>query len=71
MKPKVIITGASGVLGSAVYNVFKAAGNPVLGLAHTRATKELVALDLLDFPAVDGAFADFEPDSEFLENYRY
>lgn len=63
MKPKIIVTGASGVLGSAVYSAFKAAGNPVLGLAHSRATKELIALDLLDFPAVDSAFADFEPDS--------
>ena len=71
MKPKVIITGASGVLGGAVYNAFKAAGNPVLGLAHTRATKELVALDLLDFAAVDGAFADFEPDSASLGRYCF
>lgn len=66
MKPKIIVTGASGVLGNAVYNAFKAAENPVLGLAHTRATKELVALDLLDFPAVDGAFADFGADGAHL-----
>ena len=64
MKPKVIVTGASGVLGTAVYNAFKAAGNPVLGLAHSRATNELVALDLLDSQAVEGVFQDFAPSRE-------
>lgn len=64
MKAKVIVTGASGVLGTAVYDAFKAADYPVLGVAHSRATKELVALDLLDFKAVDSVFKDFAPNCE-------
>ncbi|THH06017.1 hypothetical protein EW145_g4379 [Phellinidium pouzarii] len=61
---KVIITGASGVLGTAVYAAFNNAGHNVLGLAHSRAGNGLVKLDLLDQPAVENAFADFKPDSE-------
>ncbi|KAH9940317.1 NAD(P)-binding protein [Amylocystis lapponica] len=59
----VIVTGASGVLGSAVYAAFKAAGHNVLGLAHSRSTNELKAVDLLDSAAVQQAFAQFgKPD---------
>ncbi|KAI0093052.1 hypothetical protein BDY19DRAFT_882653, partial [Irpex rosettiformis] len=55
--------GASGVLGTAVYNTFKAIpGNTVLGLAHSRSTDELRKLDLLDTAEVERAFADFKPD---------
>lgn len=60
---KVIITGASGVLGSAVYATFKHSPNTeILGLAHSRATGPLVKLDLLDSSAVEKVFAYFKPD---------
>ncbi|KAI5117161.1 hypothetical protein M0805_001019 [Coniferiporia weirii] len=59
---KAIITGASGVLGSAVYTAFKAADHDVLGLAHSRPGTEFTKLDLLDQPAVEKVFADFKPD---------
>lgn len=58
---KVIVTGASGVLGTAVYNAFKSAGHDVLGLARTRATGELQKLDLLDYEAVEQLFSEFKP----------
>ncbi|KAH8113889.1 NAD-binding protein [Phellopilus nigrolimitatus] len=52
---KVIVTGASGVLGTA-------AGHDVLGLAHSRPKEALVQLDLLDPPVVEKAFTEFRPD---------
>ncbi|RPD75681.1 NAD(P)-binding protein [Lentinus tigrinus ALCF2SS1-7] len=59
---RVIVTGASGVLGSAVYAAFKSAGHTVLGLAHSRATDELKQLNLLDASATESLFSDFKPD---------
>lgn len=65
MQSKIIVTGASGVLGSAVYAAFRRAGHHVLGLAHSRSTGELVKLDLLDTEGVERVFGEFKPDCEF------
>ncbi|CAL1699582.1 unnamed protein product [Somion occarium] len=59
---RVIVTGASGVLGSAVYSAFKNAGHTTLGLAHSRTTGDLQKLDLLDQDAVAKVFGEFKPD---------
>lgn len=59
---KVIITGASGVLGSAVYSAFKEAGHEVLGLARTRPSNDLVKLDLLNYPETKATFSEFKPE---------
>ncbi|TBU22534.1 NAD(P)-binding protein [Dichomitus squalens] len=59
---RVIVTGASGVLGSAVYAAFKLAGHTVIGLAHSRPTDELKQLNLLDEDATESFFAEFKPD---------
>ncbi|GBE83859.1 Methionine adenosyltransferase 2 subunit beta [Sparassis crispa] len=59
---RVIVTGASGVLGAAVYAAFKSAENTVLGLAHSRPGEEFRQLDLLDAPSVERVFAEFKPD---------
>ncbi|KAI0792470.1 NAD(P)-binding protein [Abortiporus biennis] len=59
---QIIVTGASGVLGSAVYLAFKGAGHSVLGLAHSRPSNELKKLDLLDEATVEHVFAEFKPD---------
>jgi S-adenosylmethionine synthetase len=63
---KIIVTGASGVLGSAIYNAFKSAHDPdqhqyeVVGLAHSRVSGELQQLDLLDEENLEKAFtSDF------------
>ncbi|EJC99327.1 NAD-binding protein [Fomitiporia mediterranea MF3/22] len=62
MKTKVIVTGASGILGSVVYNAFKRdSAFYVLGLAHSRSNNELVKLDLKDEASVERTFAEFEP----------
>ncbi|TFY63329.1 hypothetical protein EVG20_g6358 [Dentipellis fragilis] len=57
-------TGASGVLGSAIYAAFKQApeGHTVLGLAHSRASGNLKALDLLKADEVDALVREFKPD---------
>lgn len=55
-------TGASGVLGTAVYNAYKSAGATVLGLAHSRPTGDLKKLDLLDTESTQAVFSDFKPD---------
>jgi len=59
---KVIVTGASGILGTAVYDAFKSAGHSVLGLARSRPTSELKSLDLLDTGATENLFTEFNPD---------
>jgi S-adenosylmethionine synthetase len=57
---RVIVTGASGLLGSAIYKAFTATTqDTVLGLAHTRATGSLHALDLTKANAVEETFSKF------------
>ncbi|KII87630.1 hypothetical protein PLICRDRAFT_42137 [Plicaturopsis crispa FD-325 SS-3] len=61
---KVIITGASGVLGSAIYADFtrSPAEHTVLGLAHSNPRPGLTQLDLLDEKRVEEVFASFNAD---------
>lgn len=58
-------TGASGVLGSAVYAAFKASqDNVVLGLAHSRPKDDLKVVDLLNEYDTEALIGDFKPDCE-------
>lgn len=60
---KIVITGASGVLGSAVHEAFaKSPSVEVLALSHSRSGAGLTQLDLLDAPKVEAAFSEFKPD---------
>ncbi|GJJ15043.1 hypothetical protein Clacol_009318 [Clathrus columnatus] len=62
---RVLITGASGVLGSAIYQAFKRSGSyHVLGTAYTRAQDhpDLTFLNLLDELALEQAIQSFKPD---------
>ncbi|KAF7319002.1 RmlD-sub-bind domain-containing protein [Mycena chlorophos] len=60
---KVVITGASGVLGSAIRTAFAgAADTQVLALSHTRSGDGLTQLDLLDKPKVESSLSAFKPD---------
>ncbi|KAJ7485258.1 hypothetical protein FB451DRAFT_1228914 [Mycena latifolia] len=64
MTLKVIITGASGILGSAVRRAFTDSPRPgteVLSLSHSRSGDGLRNLDLLDEAEVEKAFRDFKP----------
>jgi hypothetical protein len=59
-------TGASGVLGTQVYEAFAQAGHDVVGLAHSRATGTLKQVDLMDEARTNEVFGDpeFKPDCE-------
>jgi S-adenosylmethionine synthetase len=60
---RVLITGASGVLGSAVYRAFKREANhQVLGLAFSQSIPGLERLDLTNMDETDKVFAQFKPD---------
>ncbi|KAI9313539.1 RmlD-like substrate binding domain-containing protein [Dichotomocladium elegans] len=60
---KVIVTGASGLLGRAVFRTFKNAGHDVIGIALTRADRPgFVKLNLTDADAVKGLMEVQQPE---------
>jgi S-adenosylmethionine synthetase len=59
---RVIVTGASGVLGTQVFNAFTHAEHDVLGLAYTRASHNLKQLDLMNELETAKVFEGFRPD---------
>ena len=59
---KVLITGASGLLGRAVLKCFQDQNWKVLGLAYTRASGNLQKVDLNDAAQVERVFKNFQPD---------
>ena len=58
---RVLITGATGLLGREVYKTFTENGWSVLGLAYSRAKGDLVKVDLRDSTALEKVFDDFKP----------
>ncbi|KAH9811866.1 hypothetical protein DFH28DRAFT_1178565 [Melampsora americana] len=58
---KIIVTGASGLLGRAVVAHLKEQGHLVKGLAFSRATNGLEKIDLRDTRAVEDLIKGFEP----------
>ena len=61
-KSRVLITGASGLLGRAIMKQFSNSGKwEVLGLAHSRATGALKQVDLLDFDETKRIVEEFKP----------
>ncbi|KAF8938661.1 hypothetical protein BGZ58_000399 [Dissophora ornata] len=64
---RVLVTGASGLLGRAVVTEFKNSGHEVVGVAFSRANGDLKKLNLEDSAAVE-AFVDQEkPDGIFVQ----
>ncbi|KAF7727216.1 hypothetical protein EC973_007914 [Apophysomyces ossiformis] len=59
---KVVVTGASGLLGRAVAAQFKASGHQVIGTAFSRAKGDLAKLDLADENAVQAFVVEHKPD---------
>ena len=59
-----IVTGASGVLGSAVFSAFKQDEQDVTGLAFSRTNDELVKIDLTDKDQVAAFFEAYRPDCD-------
>ncbi|TFK72105.1 NAD(P)-binding protein [Pluteus cervinus] len=63
MALKVVITGASGVLGSAVFRAFKEAQTfDVIGLAFSKKGEGLINIDLINKEEVDKLFDSTRPD---------
>lgn len=60
---RVLVTGASGLLGRAVVAAAQARGDDVVGIAHSRAHGALRKLDLCDADAVRALLADVQPDA--------
>lgn len=59
---RVLITGASGLLGRAILKQFADSGKwEVLGLAHSRATGALKKVNLLDFNETKRVVKEFKP----------
>lgn len=59
---RVVVTGASGLLGRAIYSHFVARSHDVLGLANSRAEPPLVKQDLLDEESLKSRLSDYKPD---------
>lgn len=60
---RVLVTGASGLLGRAVVAAAEARGDEVVGVAYSRAHGALRKLDLCDADAVRALLADVQPDA--------
>ncbi|KAF9923715.1 hypothetical protein FBU30_006218 [Linnemannia zychae] len=59
---RVLVTGASGLLGRAVVNEFKNAGHEVVGVAYSRVNGDLKKLNLEDTDAVQSFVSAANPD---------
>lgn len=55
MPHKALITGATGLLGREVLSQFSHAGWSVLGTGYSRATDQIIKLDLTDASAIAAA----------------
>jgi hypothetical protein len=55
-------SGASGVLGSAVYDAFVNTKHTVVGLAFSRASDKLKKVDLLNQEETSAVIQEFRPD---------
>lgn len=65
MVGRVIVTGASGLLGRAIYKEFKSSSNwDVVGWAFSRAGEGLMKVDITDKEAVTKAIMDFKVNSK-------
>ena len=58
---RILITGASGLLGREIVKTFKANDWNILGLAYSRVTDELMKVDIKNATDVQRVFNDFKP----------
>ncbi len=59
---KVVVTGASGLLGREIHRIFKESGHETVGTAFSRANQELHRLDLTDLEAVSDFIGKTRPE---------
>lgn len=57
----VLITGATGLLGRAIFNVFSSAGFDVIGTGFSRAKSPLISLDLTNPEALTATLDELKP----------
>ncbi|KAH8920800.1 NAD(P)-binding protein [Atractiella rhizophila] len=62
-KPKILITGSTGLLGRSVVRVFRDAGHQVLPLSYSRSAPGATKLDLTDTNAVKSLLESYKPDA--------
>ena len=61
MKKVILITGASGLLGRAVFKVLKECSDyEVVGLAHSRKSNDLINVDLTNSQQVKETFVKYK-----------
>nr|XP_018902195.1 PREDICTED: methionine adenosyltransferase 2 subunit beta-like [Bemisia tabaci] len=58
---KVFLTGASGLLGRAIYKKFKSGGWDIQGTAFTRVTEDLIKVDITNEKELKDTVAKFQP----------
>lgn len=58
--PKVLVTGATGLLGRAVYKEFQNSGWLVIGTGYRRARPHLLRCDLTDEDAIRGLLQEYK-----------
>ena len=59
MKPKVLVTGATGLLGRQVVKAFECAGYEVVGTGFSRASPpKVIKVDIQDADAVSKLFSE-------------
>lgn len=70
-RKNILITGASGLLGRALVNVFRSTSDwNVIGLANTRAGENLLKINLVDKEALTKVIVDNKVEETFTHIFK-
>lgn len=59
---RILITGASGFVGTKLYNLFRQSGHEVFGTSHQNPKENLIPLNLSDMENINSVFDQTKPD---------